>query len=46
MRTTLTALLSTLVLTLPAAAGDHAQAPTLNPVCNPSWGTITIPICL
>ena len=46
MRTTFTVLFAALVLTLPAAAGEHSQAPTLNPVCNPSWGTITVPICL
>jgi hypothetical protein len=32
--------------TLPAAATDRSVADRITPVCSPSWGTITIPICL
>ena len=46
MRTSLTIFFATLALTLPAAATDHARAGLVSPVCNPSWGTITIPICV
>jgi len=48
MRTSFTILAAAVALavTLPSAATDHARASSVAVVCNPSWGTITIPICL
>jgi len=35
--------LALVMVTLPAGAGPPAG---ISPVCNPSWGTITIPVCV
>lgn len=48
MRTRLTVFFAVLatalvVLSLPAAANTPNG---VTPVCNPSWGTITIPVCI
>ena len=46
MKTSFAALVAALTLILPTVASDRAQAPSVSPVCGPSWGTISVPICL
>jgi hypothetical protein len=46
MTSSLAVFLAALAVTLPAPAAGHVPTSVPTPVCNPSWGTITIPICL